>query len=63
MSKRKYRRGSKIRNISELLRHDYFILSTSGKDKTLHAGFVRSWQLQVCDTLIKRGMIYAAERI
>lgn len=61
MSKKKYKKGKKVASVSELLEHDYFIMSTPNKDKTLHAGFVRSWQLQTCEKLIRLGMIYIAD--
>lgn len=63
MSKKKYKRGDKLKSVSELLEHDFFIMSMPKSEKTLHAGFVKSWQLQTCDKLIRLGMLYTAERI
>lgn len=63
MSKKKYEKGDKVKSVSELLEHDFFIMSMPKNEKTLHAGFVRSWQLQTCDKLIRHGMLYIAERI
>lgn len=63
MSKKKYGKGHQVKNVSELLEHDFFVMSTPKSEKTLHAGFVRSWQLQTCDKLIRLGILYTAERI
>lgn len=63
MSKKKYEKGHQVKSVSELLEHNFFIMSTPKSEKTLHASFVKSWQLQTCDNLVRRGMLYTAERI
>lgn len=59
MSKRKFKRGQKVTDISEFMKHDFFIIN----GKTFHCGWVRSWQLQMAQAYIDRGSAFVAVRL
>ena len=57
MSKRKYRRGSHIRSMDELVRQEVVFW----KDKPTHKGWFMSWQLgMTAKTIGEKGIIYYA---
>lgn len=59
MSKRKFKKGKPITSLDELLQHRYFIWN----GRTLCAGFVLSWQVQMVYNQIRYGYLFAAERL
>lgn len=57
MSKRKYRRGSHIRSMDELVRQEVVFWM----DKPTHKGWFMSWQLgMIANTIGEKGIIYYA---
>lgn len=64
MSKRKFKKGPRVDSVAELLEHDWFIVDFGPKTaKTVHTGFLRSWQLQTCEKFIDAERIYIAVRL
>lgn len=63
MSKRKFKEGRKVYSVAELLEHDWFIVRFGKMTKTVHKGFLASWQLHTCELFVDQGWIYIAERM
>lgn len=65
MSKRKYKQGKPITSLDEFFEHDWFMVGGHGFSylKTYHAGWCRSWQLQIAKRYIDAGAVYVAEPI
>lgn len=65
MSKRKYARSTRINNMSELSKYtgDYYVIQFGKTFKTLHVGFVHSFQYRYLRNLVKSGNVYKAKRI
>lgn len=59
MSKRKFKKGSPITSLDQLFQYDYFIWNSL----TRHAGFILSLQVRVVQEAIRRGVLFAAERL
>lgn len=62
-TKRKFRVGTPVRQLDELTQHEYFMIRLGSKWKTVHNGFVRSWQLNFCWEMISKRNIRVAERL
>lgn len=56
--KRKYRKGSKITSLDELVKQEFIYCH----DKITHAGWFRSWKLRLASQYIERGWLYYAEK-
>ena len=66
MSKRKFKAGYRFMTMSGFSAYDgaYFKVDFgNGKLKTLHRGFVESWQYHYLKRLVEQGKVYAVERI
>ncbi len=63
MSKRKFKEGRKVVSVAELLEHEWFIVRFGKKAKTVHKGFLTSWQFHTCELFVDQGRIYIAERM
>ena len=67
MTARKYRKGHKIRSMIELARADmytdFYIVQFGSTEKTLHRGWLLSWQYRQLELAVQAGRIWAAERI
>ena len=61
MSKRKYRERYEITSMTMFDEYcgDYFIF----RGKTLHRGFIESWQYRSLKNIVKNGWLFAAEEI
>ena len=57
--KRKYRKGKQITSLDELSKQKFVYFY----DKITHCGWFLSWQFRMADSLLKRGVLYYAERI
>ena len=57
--KRKYRKGKQIPSLDELAKQEFVYFY----DKITHCGWFMSWQFRLADSLLKRGVLYYAERI
>ncbi len=57
--KRKYRKGSRILSLDELVKQEvvYFY------DKITHRGWFLSWQFRLAQKYVERGCLYYAEKI
>lgn len=56
---RKYRKGEKITSLDEMAKQEFIYFF----DKITHRGWFMSWQTRHALNLIKRGVIYYAEKI
>jgi hypothetical protein len=66
MSKRKYKAGYCFMTMSGFSAYGgtYFMVDFgNGKLKTLHRGFVESWQYRVLKQFVEQGRVYTVERI
>lgn len=65
MSQKKYERGQRIKNMSEFSRYTgtYYIVKFGEKYRTLHVGFVQSWQYRYVYNLVRAGRVYIAKKI
>lgn len=52
----KYKKGEKIKNIDELLQQEFVYW----KDKIIHKGWFRSWQIGMVDNAIRSGIVCKA---
>lgn len=59
MSKKKYRKGYRIRSLNELVEHDFIFFN----DKVTHRGWFESWPIRTAKAMIKGGCIRAAIKI
>lgn len=66
MSITKYRKGKLIRNMEELARYDgafFKVCFGYNHYKTIHRGFLLSWQYRTLEHYVKAGKVSAAELI
>lgn len=65
MSRRKFKKGQMITTLDELLKHQHFIVRYGAKstERTVHAGFILSWNLRMAQQFIKSERIWVAERL
>lgn len=67
MSTKKYRKGHKIRSMVELARADmytdFYIVQFGSTEKTLHRGWLMSWQYRQLELAVQAGRVWTAERI
>lgn len=55
----KYKKGSRITCLEELVRQDVVFFS----DKVLHRSFFQSWQIRYAVFQIEHGTLFRAERV
>ena len=62
MSKPKYKRGKLISSIADFDKSEckYYKVLFGAKEKTLHHGFVKSWQFHMLKDLIRARRVYEA---
>jgi hypothetical protein len=65
MSKRKYKKGRKINNMSEFAesRKEFYVFEKNGATYTRHRLFWTSWQYRTLEKTIQNGCLYEAERM
>lgn len=65
MSKRKYTIGRPIRTVGEFESSDskFFVVQFGRTWKTLHRGFLDSWQFHTLQVFCNNGNVYTAEEI
>lgn len=63
--KRKYRIGMPIRTVGDFEKSEntFFIVYFGKTSKTIHRGFLESWQYHTLKVFCNRGNVYTAERI
>ena len=64
--KAKYERGWQIRTMCDFSHSNarfFRVLFGEGHERTIHRGFLESWQYHTLDMFIKRGWVYEAETI
>ena len=61
---RKYKRGKQIKSVAEFeqSKSKWFWVLFGNKEKTIHFGFLISWQYQLLYKFIRNGWIFEAER-
>lgn len=63
MSKSRYQKVIQLQSVADFERNPsrWYKVHFGNKVKTIHRGFLESWQYHTLDTFIKRGMVYIAE--
>ena len=61
--KRKYKRGKQIKSVGEFEQSNatFFRVRFGEKEKTIHYGFLESWQYHTLSLFIYRGCVFEAE--
>ena len=66
MSKRKYKRGAKIRSVGafENCKSDFYVVVyPSGEEKVTHRAWLISWQYRVLAAYVNGGKMFVAREI
>ena len=66
MSKRKFKKGKLVTSIDELFEHRHFIVQYGGftsPERTVHFGFVQSWQVRMANLFVREKRVWVAERL
>lgn len=65
MSKRKYKRGAKIKTIGQfaICGAKLYIVKYGDMEKTTHKGWMGSWQFRYLNDMIKAGRVFVAREI
>lgn len=65
MKKRKFKKGKQVSRLDELLEHQHFIVRYGPRspERTVHAGFILSWQVRTAQLLISDKQIWVADRL
>ncbi len=66
MSKRKFKKGKLVTSIDELFEHQNFIVQYGGftsPERTVHFGFVQSWQVSMANLFVRGKRVWVAERL
>lgn len=65
MTARKYKKGKQICSVSDFENssYEYFCVIFGKTEKTMHRGFLISWQYRTLKKFIDRGWVFEAERI
>lgn len=66
MSKRKFKKGKLVTSIDELFEHRHFIVQYGGftsPERTVHFGFVQSWQVRMANLFVRGKRVWVAERL
>lgn len=63
MSKRKYTKGEQITSLADFEKYKglWFVVRFGSGEKTLHRGFVESWQLRMLKWFIYKGQVFQAK--
>ena len=65
MSKRRYSAGRRISSLADFENYKgtWFIVQFGDKQKTLHRGFVESWQTRMLMSFVYSGRVFETRRI
>ena len=65
MSKRKFKKGKQVSSLDELFEHQHFVVQYGPRspERTVHAGFILSWQVRMAQLFISDKRIWVADRL